>query len=468
MVTVEPLKIVHVAATATGAPWMIALMAEQKRLGHDVAAIIPAIDGGIGAQLHALGIPCHVAGVDILFAVPGVMRKTTALLRLARLLRRLRPDVVHSHIVNSVVTARLASWIADVPVHLGANAHPYSMESDILGPIEAGTSFCDTVTIASCTHTRELMLRHALPEKQIELIYYAVDQSRHDPALADGSRVRQELGIAPGTPVIGKIAYFYPPANAPGLVPSPLLGRGIKGHEVLIRAIPSVLGSFPDARFILVGRGWGQGGPAYEQELKELVNRLGVSSFTLFPGERSDIPDVLAALDISVQCSLSDNLGGTVESLLMARPLVVSDIRGFADTVRHEETGLVVPVDDPAALAAALVRLLRDRDLGRRLGENGRRLMLDRFTLARAVTDTEQLLAAMRQPADRHYRIAVSIWRAIALPVRLLPMCLGVYRGMRRHGFSIPRFVRRRVQHAIGRCIASLRRSWRVAASGPS
>lgn len=445
---------------------MVALMREQKRLGHDVAAIIPARDGGIGAQLDALGIPCHAAGVDVLFALPAVTQKFVTLLRLARLLRRLRPDVVHSHIVNSVATARLASWIADVPVHFGANAHPLSMESDVLREIEIGTAFCDTATIASCTYTRGLMLQHGIPEKQLELIYYAVDQSRHDPALADGARVREELGIAADAPVIGKIAYFYPPAKSAGVVPSRLEGRGIKGHDVLIRAVPYVLKSFPDATFVLVGCGWGAGGPKYEQELKDLAKRLGVDKSILFPGERSDIPDLLAAFDISVQCSLSDNLAGTVETLLMAKPLIVSDIGGFSDTVLHEKTGLVVPVDDPFALAEAIARLIRDRALGRRLGENGRRHM-ERFTLARTVADVERLMAARRRPAERHYRIAVSVARTIALPFRLLPMCIGVYRGLRRHGFSLPRYVRRRIRSVIGRCIAAVRRP-RVTASGPA
>ena len=442
---------------------MIAMMREQKRLGHDVAAIIPGRDGGIGARLDALGIPCHVAGVDILFARPFLVQKIVALLRLARLLRTLRPDVVHSHIVNSVITARLASWIADVPIHLGANAHPYSMESDVLRPIEVGTSFCDAATIASCTYTHELMLRHGVPKDRLELIYYAVDQSGHDPALTDGSRVRRELGIAEEAPVIGKIAYFYAPANTAGLLPPRLVRRGIKGHDVLIRAAPQVLKSFPDAKFILVGRGWGTGGPKYEQELKDLAQSLGVSHAVLFPGERSDVPDVLASFDIAVQCSLSDNLGGTVEALLMERPLVVSDIGGFADTVLHEETGLVVPVDDPPALAAALERLLRDRALGRRLGENGRRRMLERFTLARAVAGTEELLAR-RRTAGRHYRIAVSIGRTIALPFRLLPIGIDVYRGLRQHGFSPVRFVLRRIRHIAGRCLALVRKP-RVTAS---
>lgn len=446
---------------------MVALMREQKRLGHDVAAIIPARDGGIGAKLDALGIPCHVASVDVVFALPSVTQKIAALFRLARLLRQLRPDVVHSHIVNSVTTARLASWIADVPVHLGANAHPFSMESDVLRPIEVGTSFCDTATIASCTYTRNLMLQHGIPEKQLELIYYAVDQSGHDPALADGTRVREELGIAANSPVIGIVAYFYPPANSIGLVPPRLRGRGIKGHDVLIRAIPHVLKSAPDAKFILVGRGWGPGGAKYEQELKDLANSLGVDDSTVFAGERSDIPDALASFDISVHCSLSDNLAGTVETLLMAKPLVVSDIGGFTDTVLHEKTGLVVPVDDPDALAEAIVRLLRDRALGRRLGENGRRHVLERFTLERTVADTENLLAARLRPAERHYKIAVSVARTITLPIRLLPIGLAVYRGLRRNGFSLRRFVRQRIRHALGRCVAAVRKP-RVTVSGPA
>jgi glycosyltransferase involved in cell wall biosynthesis len=342
-------------------------------------------------------------------------------------------------------------------MHFGANCHPYSMESDVLRPIEVGTAFCDTATIASCTYTRDLMRRHGVPEEQLELIYYAVDQSRHDPALADGSRVREELGIAADTPVIGKIAYFYPPTNLAGFVSARLKGRGIKGHEVLIRAVPAVLKSFPEARFILVGRGWGPGGPKYEQELKDLVNSLGVGRSVLFPGERSDIPEMLAAFDVSVHCSLSDNLAGTVESLLMARPLVVSDIGGFVDTVQHERTGLVVPADDPPALAETIVRLLRDRALARRLGEDGRR-HVERFTLARVVADTEELMIR-RRPAGRRYRPSVSVGRTMALPFRLLPVALEVYRALRRHGFSLSTSVRRRLYGTLCRGLAFVRRT---------
>ena len=424
------MKIVHVVPTPTGAPWMVAMAREQKKLGHDVAVIVPSLDGDIHPALSRAGIPTYAAPVNLLDSGTR-LRKVRELLALVRLLRRLRPDVVHSHIVPAVITARIASWLADVPAHFGGNVHPISLEGDVFRELEIGTAFCDARTIASCTYTRELYAQHGVPESQMAMVYYAVDQSAHDPAQADGARVRRELGLSDDTPVIGKIAYFYPPSSTGRAVPPILRGRGVKGHDVLLRAAPHVLAQIPDAKFVLVGRGWGPAGGAYEKQLHQLVEELGIAHAVLFPGERTDVPDVLASFDVSVHCSLSDNLGGTVESLLMERPMVVSDIRGFADTVLHEQTGLVVPKDEPRALADAIIRLLRDRDLARRLGQRGREHMLGAFTLAHSVAGIEALLAQTSARAADRYRLRVTLARFAMLPFRLLPMLLRVRRLMR-------------------------------------
>lgn len=111
--------------------------------------------------------------------------------------------------------------------------------------------------------------------------------------------------------------------------------------------------------------------------------------------------------------------------------MVVSDIPGFADTIIHEETGLVVPVDDPQALAAAIIRLLRDRELARRLGQNGRARMLRRFTLERTVADLEALLSRLPARASSHYRMNRTIARTLAAPFRLLPVAFRAWRALR-------------------------------------
>jgi glycosyltransferase involved in cell wall biosynthesis len=425
------MKIVHIASTPNGAPWMIALAREQKALGHDVAVVIPSLDGTIAFELRRMDIPAYAAPVDGVLYAPSNLERVRSLIRIVRLLRKLRPDVVHSHIFASVIASRIASWIADVPIHLSGNVHPISLESTVMRAFEVGTAFCDTKTIASSTYTRDLYLQHGVPAKQVELIFYAVDQSGHDPALVDATTARRTLGIAADTPVVGKIAYFYPPSRKNGTLPDVLRGRGVKGHDVFLRAMPIVLESIPDAKFVLVGRGWGPDGPAYEQTLRDLATTLGIDDAVLFAGETNDVPAMLAAFDVSVHCSLSDNLAGSVESLLMERPMVVSDIPGFADTIIHEETGLLVPMDDPPALAAAIVRLLRDRELARRLGQQGRARMLSRFTLARTVADFEALFTRLPDRAAGHYRLTTTIARAFAAPFRLLPVAFRAWRAVR-------------------------------------
>jgi glycosyltransferase involved in cell wall biosynthesis len=165
--------------------------------------------------------------------------------------------------------------------------------------------------------------------------------------------------------------------------------------------------------------------------MRQLARELGVAHAVIFTGERNDVPDVLASFDVSVHCSLSDNLGGTVESLLMERPMIVSDAPGFADAVVHEDTGLVVPRDDPRVLADAIVRLLRNRDFARRLGTKGRARMLGGFTLAHNVAGIESLLASTGRRAGQHYRIRRTIARTLIAPFRLAPMLLRIARIMR-------------------------------------
>ena len=225
-------------------------------------------------------------------------------------------------------------------------------------------------------------------------------------------------------PLIGIVAYFYPPPM-PGPEVSPrLAGRGIKGHDILLRALPRVLARLPRAHVAFVGDGWGPPGVAYQEEMKALAASLGVSHAVTFTGHRTDIADVLAGVDVAVQCSRSENLGGAIEALLMGAPLVVTRVGGLIDAVHDGETGLVVPPDDPAALADAIVQLASDRPFARRLGAAGRALMLDRFTMARTADDVDALCRTLAQDVGmtstgrfRGYRMARTLARACRAPI---------------------------------------------------
>jgi glycosyltransferase involved in cell wall biosynthesis len=342
--------------------------------------------------------------------------------RLARLIASERPNVIQSHLFPSNVAGRIAGWLADAPIRLSMNAGPYVLESPVLGEIDVRTARVDTRVIASCEYVRELYRARGVPSGRIALTYYGSNPARFNPARTSPAAVRASLDVGPDIPLVGMVAYFYPPSPDSPVTPPWLVGRGLKGHDVLLRAIPEVRARVADVRFVLVGEGWGDRGRAYEREVHALAHTLGVADRVIFTGYRRDVPDLLASFDVAVQCSLSENVGGAIEALMLGRPTVVSATGGLVDAVKHDITGLTVPPDNPSALADAIATLLVDRERADRLAGRGRAYALERFTVARTADDLDEVYAeCARSPevvgARGGYRPLRRFMRTLAAPV---------------------------------------------------
>ena len=419
-----PMRVLHICGATKGAPWLCEIVAEQVARGHEVTVVLAGAEGELALGLDRAGARYLVLPHDP-FAAADPVAAWRAISRLARLMRAERPDVIHSHLFPSNVAGRIAAWLADVPIRLSMNAGPYVLESPILGEIDVLTAQLDTAVIASCEYVRRLYADRGVAPDRIALAYYGSNPSRFDPAQADPAAARLSLNINAETPLVGLVAYFYPPSPDSPTTPPSLVGRGLKGHDVLLHAVPRVLTVVPDARFVLVGEGWGARGREYQSQMQTLARTLGVGDNVIFAGYREDVPDLLAAFDVALQCSLSENVGGAIEALMMGAPMVVSATGGLVDAVRHEETGLVVPADDPVALADAIVALLTDPGRARRLGDRGRALMLERFTVQRTVDDLDALYERCagetrfrgRAPREWGYRWFRRAWRAAVVPI---------------------------------------------------
>jgi glycosyltransferase involved in cell wall biosynthesis len=235
------------------------------------------------------------------------------------------------------------------------------------------------------------------------VIPYGANAERFDPARADGPRVRREWQVPEDAPLIGLVAYFYPPRYG-WQTPRSLRGRGVKGHEDFLTAAVRIRERHPGARFLLVGGGWGPAGESYRQRLMARCRADGLAERVIFTDSRHDVPDILAACDVAVQCSLSENYGGTIESLLMATPTVATRVGGMPETARDGLTALLVPPADPTALAAAILTMIEQPDRAQALARAGRALMLERFEIAqtaRAIGATyERLLDRRVRSAD--------------------------------------------------------------------
>ena len=413
------LKVCHICAALEGATWMVEQLRElRERYGHDVYACVIREDCDFAARLRAAGIKC----VTLEFGYQNLKQMALmplTVIRLARLFRRERFDVVQSHLIAAMVAARIGGWLADVPVRLAMIASPWHLEARISRYIDRNTAWMESGLIASCAKTARLYEQMGVAPGKIFLIYYGPDERKFEPEGVPPAGLREAFGWPSDTPLVAMVAYFYPENPKSGWVPGAFSNRAIKGHEEFVKAAGAVLREFPNAKFLCVGRGFGKDGEKLRQKIIALVDSLGLEKQIIFMGHRTDVNRILRDVDVAVQVPLIENLGGTIEALLMQRPMVATRVGGIPDSVRDGETGILVAPGDVEDLARGISQMLRNPKEAARLARNGRRLMLERFTLTRTVSDLNQLyqdLFAKRK--RRSYDLLVSSYRQLlVLPV---------------------------------------------------
>jgi glycosyltransferase involved in cell wall biosynthesis len=191
---------------------------------------------------------------------------------------------------------------------------------------------------------------------------------------------RNERGWTPGVPIVGTVARLHRQ----------------KGVVNLLRAAPKILSAVPEAKIVVVGDG-PQGA-----SLRREARRRGLENRFLFLGERKEAASILAMFDVFVSPSLWEGLPFVlVEAAALGKPIIATAVDGVPEVLEDGKTALLVRPGDPDALADAAIRLLRNKDEARRLGEMARALVPPRFPLRRMVDQTQHLyleLAEQKRP----------------------------------------------------------------------
>jgi glycosyltransferase involved in cell wall biosynthesis len=292
---------------------------------------------------------------------------------LYRFLRRERIDVLHTHKFGSNLWGTIVGRLARVPV-IVAHEHTWSYEGQPLrrladrAVIARGSSAF--VAVSREDQRRMIEVERIRPEDTV-----FIPNGIPMPPAATGNDVRAELGIPPGAPVIGTVSVLRPQ----------------KALDVLLRAAKQLVDEFPDLRVLIAGEG------DRRFALEELAQQLGLHDTVMFLGVRTDVPDVLAALDIAV--SSSDFEGSplsVMEYMEAARPVVATRVGGVPDLIDDGIQGLLVGPQDPAAFADAVAQLLRDPDRARQMGERGRERRRTEFDIDVMVRRLEALYEELR------------------------------------------------------------------------
>jgi glycosyltransferase involved in cell wall biosynthesis len=386
------LRVVVVLKTSQGGLWTLPHITELRRRGHEVLALLPAGAGQLRTALTEHGVPVIDSAFGFRFRPTWTALTGLALLR--KQLRELAPDVLHYHLYASALAARLASVRLGVPrVHMVAG--PLYLESPVIRAIERRLVRMDTVTIGGSEFTSRRYRDLGRPAARTPVIPYGVDTVQFRPlGVSARSEMREKLGIAADAFVVIMVAYVYAPKGAVHA------GRGLKGHDVLLRAWRRFHAEKPGSHLLLVGGGFDGAGERYRRELMAEFDVDAGQAGVTWVDTTADVRRHYAAADVSVSPSLSDNHGAALEAGAMAVPSIVSAAGGLPETV-EPSSGWIVPADDVAALRAALDRAHAEHSTGELSvrGQRARQLVLRRFDRARlagAVADVIERAAAGR------------------------------------------------------------------------
>lgn len=384
--THAPVRVCHVITglNAGGAEIMLRnLLAATDRGRFDPVVVSLLPEGVVADGIRALGVPVHTLGLR------GVRDVPAGVVRLARLLRRLRTDVLQGWMSHGNLMAGAAARLAGgIPVAWGIHQVDVGEDTNTrvtgaairLGGVLSRRLAGQIVYCAESALRAHTALGYDPARAVVIPNGFDVEGFRPDPEARRA--VRGELGIAPDTPVVGLVARWHP----------------IKDHGTFIAAAGRLAARFPDVRFVLAGRGV-DGGNA---EVREMMEAAGITDRCHLLGDRRDVARVLAALDVSALSSRMEAFPVSVgEAMACGVPCVVTDV-GDA-SVLVGDTGRVVPPGDPAALAEALESLLRmDAGERARLGGAAQRRIAERFSLQAVAARYQALheaMAAGRGPA---------------------------------------------------------------------
>lgn len=314
-----------------------------------------------------------------------------SLVALTRYFRRERFDIVHVHTPVAALIGRVAAWLAGVPLVI-YTAHGFYFHDEmptwkrsLFVAIERfGGRFTDLLFCQSEEDAEDAVSEGIVPAERVLTIGNGIDVARFDPAkVGAGGAVRAEFGIPADAFVVG------------------LIGRQVreKGVAEFLQAVTLLAERYPQLYVLLIGERL-VSDHARSVEVEFAAARIALGARLVAPGLRNDVPAILAAMNLFCLPSWREGMPRTIiEAMVMAKPVVATDIRGSREEVLPEITGLLVPTRAPQQLAAAIARCLDAPDWASRLGLAGRERALalyDEGVVIRRQIERIRPLAAAR------------------------------------------------------------------------
>jgi glycosyltransferase involved in cell wall biosynthesis len=335
-------------------------------------ALVP--EGDLMDALCQLNVPCvHIPILDGLnrYTLPYFIKN---LPRLASHLSRENPDLIHANTNFVSEYSGILSFWMKIP----AIGHIRDIEQ--FGRMGRWMIRQNTKVIAISEAVKRYLLGERIPEHQIVRVYDGVDLGQYQPHQPIPSCVKEAREDLKNSVIVGLIGQ---------------IGER-KGHLYLLEAARTLVQAHPNVRFWIVGKEPAHSKERYTERLYQYVERNHLEQYVTFWGFRTDIPKILAQLDILVLPSLQEPFGKIViEAMAMEKPVVASKVGGVPEIVVDGKTGLLIPPGDSDAIRQALESLISDQETRKEMGVEGRKRVEQMFTLEKHVHKIQQLYEAI-------------------------------------------------------------------------
>ena len=348
---------IDTAQTWRGGQYQVLLTVLGLRaLGHR-AVLIAHPDGELFRRMSE--------GHDLIGLAPRNEVDLAAAWRLWRVMRQLRPQVVHAHDPHGVAVAALALSFGTPsprPLFVAArrvdfNLHGNSFSRWKYRPLDGFIAASDAI--------RSMLIDDGIEETRIITVHEGIDLDRV--LSAPPINIHSEFWLPTHAPIVGNVA---------ALVPH-------KGQRYLIEAASAVLREVPDTRFIILGEG------ELRSQLQHQIHERRLDKHVILAGFRPDVMSFHRSFDLFVLSSVTEGLGTSLlDAMAASKPIVATTAGGIPEVVANGETGLLVPPRDSMALAEGIVQLLKNDNLAREMGRRAFERVQSQFSAARMVDQT--------------------------------------------------------------------------------
>jgi glycosyltransferase involved in cell wall biosynthesis len=319
--------------------------------------------GDFAAEIEHAGIPVWELGFRKRYTFSSIWR-------LSRLLKLKKVKVLHTHLFLPGLVGRLAGLLAGTPVMITHEHGKTLWKRWYHRCFERMMLPVTDLRIAVSEDILELRIEHEhTPRSKLRLVHNAVDPALFEVPESARAAKRKELGLEGGF-VVGTVGRLV----------------DAKSFDLLLEVAREVCARKPDARFLIVGEG------PLGEDLRASAASSGLRGLVLFTGKRSDIPELMAAMDLYIITSKREGLPLTlIEAMMSRKPIVATSVGGIPDTISNDVEGILVPPGDTGSIVEAVLALASDAERRERLGSGARKRAAETYSPRKVLEDLERI-----------------------------------------------------------------------------